>query len=130
MKIYKCRVRITEVREGVEFMAAPTEEIAKNSNWLTWAEQTTYLEEIEHVNKNCEVLSVEPVTLLGQVPENWHDSLPWYDPKYSPKEELAIKDLLPNEFADQKSDIQYEIQLLKKQKDGINSQIAKLKSFL
>ena len=130
MKLYKCKVRITEVREGTEIMEAPSEALAKDPAWVAAAQKDTYLEELETIEERPEVVSIEEITHLGQVPPKWHDSLPWYHPTHEPSNQETIKERLAPEFEDKTAWVNDEIKQLENKKLKLETELKSLRALL
>ena len=130
MRVFKCLIRITEVREGIEFMEAPSERFALDPAWVMMADKITYLEQLKDVSKSAAVVSAQLVTHLGQVPNHYHEGLPWHHPKQTPKEERTLEERLPSALENQNEHLDDEIQCLKKEKAGIDKEIAKIRALM
>ncbi len=128
MKLYKCRIKITTVREGLEIMESPSEELAKDPLWVTAADSSAILESLETTKEESEVVSIEEITTISQVAPEWHDSLPWYHPTQTPNDQYSIKERLAPELeAGCGRWVADEIHFLEKQKLKLEIEIQALR---
>jgi len=136
LKIYKCRVRIVEIREGFDFVEAPSMEIALDSAWLRWAEQDHgYLEhiDVEPAKTRYEILTARVVRSLGQIPEDDRDGMPWCHPNHEREDQRTFKELLSPDlegFKDNEDEIADDISRLEDKKRAIDEDIEGLRRLL
>lgn len=130
-KLYKCKVRITEIREGIEIVDAPSDGIAKNPEWLMWAENNGYIEDIALVDTKFEIIDAMRVTTLGQIPMEARDTLPWYHPNHEADDERALGERFASPgMVDNTDAIIEEIERLQASKTSIDADIAKMRALI
>lgn len=131
MKIFKCKIRETDIREGILVVRAPNEQLARDPAWVDYARETcgTY-DDFRPVTLRYEMLEVTEAKTLSDIPKEWKSALPHYHPAHEPKDERELKEILEPEQADNKAWVQDEIEQFETVIKMLKEKIAKRRAFL
>ena len=131
MKLYKCNVSVTTVREGVLFMLSPDENHVKDPLWVEHADRVHGLHDSTlTMKKKYEIIDFSEVIGLSEVPEEWRKVLPWYHPQYRPSEDLEIREIIYDTVEDDGKWARENMEILEKAKASIEEKMDKLREFI
>lgn len=92
MKLFKCYVKETSVREGFLFVEAKSTQQAESLDWLEWAMDEMDYYELPNTEVRRAIESAEEVKSPSQVPKSQLKEYPWYIPNDYHDEERTIED--------------------------------------
>ena len=108
MKLFKCKVRIIDVREGFEFVQAPNDAAAMDGEWLRSAE-IDHGVELPTVKTTWEIIHIQEIKSIGQVPERWIDGIPWAHPKHPPEADLTVREMLDPKYEPEVTEFERDV---------------------
>jgi len=128
MKLFKCHVKETAVREGFLFVEAKSLEHAKRLGWVKWALDEMDYDELPHTGELVAIESVEEVTSPSQVPQSVLREFPWHDPTDAHEEERRIEDWVKSKTpADISDGVEWRIGMRMRELKRIKEELRDLK---
>jgi hypothetical protein len=131
MKLYKCHVKHTEVREGFLFVEAESLESAKSLEWVKWALDEMDWGSLPTTQEVPVIESAEQVTSASQVPESQMKEYPWYNPRGCHEEERRlcdwVKSMTPVDISE---GVEWRIGMRMRELKRIRDDVKSLKRYL
>jgi pullulanase/glycogen debranching enzyme len=131
MKLYKCYVKHTEVREGFLFVEAKSLESAKSLEWVQWALDEMNWDELPTTQDLAAIESAEEVTSASQVPQSQMKEYPWYNPSECHEEDRRISDWVKSMTpVDISKQVEWRIGMRMRELKRIKDDVRRLKRYL
>jgi hypothetical protein len=131
MKLYKCYVKQTQIREGFLFVEAESLESAKSLEWVEWALDEMDWDELPTTQDASVIESAEQVTSASQVPESQMKEFPWYNPSGCHEEERRLRDWVKSMTpVDISEGVEWRIGMRMRELKRIQDDVKRLKRYL